>query len=319
MRLKPWALAPAFIVLSLAWPSAQTVSLRTVMERTANYIRDFENQLGGIVAEELYLQEVVPPQYSGAAVTVNAPGRSSRIETPIQRQYRELRSDILLVRPLGAGGWIQFRDVFAMDGILVRDRTDRLANLFLKPSNTTAAQARRIQEESARYNIGNLERTVNVPMLPLPFLDVDLQPRFEFTRVLDTPAGGDKPAVPRNVPEGPNFAVPANAMEIQFRETQAGTLIRTTASRDLPAHGRFWIDPDRGRVLMSELILDDPFVFGTVHVAYKPNSDFDLLVPMEMREFYALRTTGYRIYGTATYSKFRRFQVTVDETITPVK
>ena len=110
-----------------------------------------------------------------------------------------------------------------------------------------------------------------------------------------------------------------DAWEIQFKEVAPSTLIRTTGDRDLPSHGRFWIDPPTGRVLVSELVLDDPFVHGAVDVSYQSEPLLGFLVPAEMREEYIIRSTGARIQGTAKYSKFRKFQVNVDEELTPVK
>ena len=36
------------------------------------------------------------------------------------RQHRELTSDLLLVKPAGADPWLQFRDVFEVDGKPIR-------------------------------------------------------------------------------------------------------------------------------------------------------------------------------------------------------
>jgi len=71
--------------------------------------------------------------------------------------------------------------VFDVDGKPVRDRSERLAKLFLTPTSSSAEQAQMIVGESTRYNIGNLQRTVNVPVLPLVFLDPKQRPRFKFT------------------------------------------------------------------------------------------------------------------------------------------
>src|SRR5580692_7235154 len=80
------------------------------------------------------------------------------------RQHRELNSDLLLVRPKGADRWVQFRDVFEVDGQPVHDRDQRLAKLFLSPGSGISDQAWQIADESARYNIGNLQRNINVPV-----------------------------------------------------------------------------------------------------------------------------------------------------------
>jgi len=316
--VKPKAIVLCIVAATASALQAQS-SLRTVMERAGAYVEDFEDQLAGIVAEELYVQEVVPPGTFNSAVTVTGGSGRKAVETSTARKYRTLRSDLLLIHPVNGARWVQFRDVFEMDNTVVHDRNDRLAKLFLKPSSNTAVQVKRIQEESARYNIGNLERTVNVPVLPLMFLEPVLQPHFEFARVLDGPSG-ERPAVPRDVPDSPAFAVPPTAMEIRYQEIGPDSLIRTTAYRPLLARGRFWLDPESGRVMLSEMILDDPlFVYGSIHVAYKLNADFGFMVPSEMHEHYIVRGTGFQVNGTATYSRFRQFQVNVDEQLEPTK
>ena len=76
---------------------------------------------------------------------------------------------------------MQFRDVTEVDGKKLKDRNDRLARLFLSPSKSTASQARKIMDESSRYNIGDIERNINLPVLALVVLDRNMQPGFEFT------------------------------------------------------------------------------------------------------------------------------------------
>ena len=49
------------------------------------------------------------------------------------------------------------------------------------------AQIVRINEESARYNIGNIYRNFNTPALALMFLEPEVQPRFKFRRVDSKP------------------------------------------------------------------------------------------------------------------------------------
>ena len=43
-----------------------------------------------------------------------------------------------------------------------------------------------------------------------------------------------------------------------------------------------------------------------------------LLVPSVMRERYDIRRDGSRVDGEAVYARFRQFQVTVDEKLTPI-
>ena len=143
-----------------AQDSARTgPTLKTVLAGAAAYVDDFRDQLSGIVAEEHYVQQQIPGD------------------------RRELRSDLLLVRSNTSPRWLQFRDTFEVDGQPVRDRADRLTRLFLQPAASATEQAHRISAESSRYNLGPVLRTVNVPLMPLMFLERDIQPRFRFSRV----------------------------------------------------------------------------------------------------------------------------------------
>ena len=78
-------------------------------------------------------------------------------------------------------GFVQFRDVFEVDGGAVRDRSERLVKLFMNPSAAAKNRAAEIMRESARYNIGSIERNINVPVLALSFMHPRYQPRFKFT------------------------------------------------------------------------------------------------------------------------------------------
>ena len=117
----------AALIVALLRPSAsaQEPTLRDVLARAADYIVEFQRQLSGIVAEEEYVQDTGPSALGGSF------NRQATLP-----QHRELRSDLLLVRPAGVDRWIQFRDVFEVDGHPVRDRTERLMKLFLDPPKT---------------------------------------------------------------------------------------------------------------------------------------------------------------------------------------
>jgi hypothetical protein len=288
------------------WLAAQPATLSQVMERTARYVAEFEQRLSGIVAEEQYVQEVRVGQPTAAR--------------PLAQ--RRLQSDLLLLRPIGGDEWMQFRDVFVVDGEPVRDRQERLTEIFLNPTETTATQAATILAESARYNIGALERTVNVPLLTLRFLEAANQPRFTFHR---TAAARPNPmTLEAPAPRG-HFQVSTEVWVIEFRERQTPTLIRTrdrsvhSRLADLPARGRFWIEPDTGRILMSEVILDADNARGIITVNYQSEPLLGVLVPIEMRERYDHLKNKSVIEGYASYGHFRQFQVLVDEKLGPIK
>src|ERR1700736_2555267 len=114
---KTIALAAGFTGLAIVTAPcdvlAEEPSLATVMQRASAYVVEFQRQLSSIVAEEVYVQDIV-----------KQPGF-------VTGSHRELRSDLLLIRPAGADRYVEFRDVFAVDGNPVRDRQDRLTALFL--------------------------------------------------------------------------------------------------------------------------------------------------------------------------------------------
>jgi hypothetical protein len=305
--------AALVVAITLAMPASaasQAATLDVVLARAGVYVSEFQRQFSGIVAEERYTQEVKAfarragcPPAGTIAATVVCP------EPLVNPLHSELRSDLLLVKPAAARGWLQFRDVFEVDGRPVRDRAERLTGLFLDPSSATVNQIAKILQESSRYNIGDVQRNINTPLFALQFLERANQPRFKFKRTSDRVPDGvrKEPAVPGA------FRTSTEVWTIEYEEKEPGTMIRTLDHRDLPSRGRFWIEPDTGRVLISELVARNRKVRGTVDVSYQSEPLLGLLVPIEMRERYDDHH-GARIEAIATYGRFRQFQVKVDET-----
>jgi hypothetical protein len=272
-----------FAALLIAVPVlAQTPDLDAVLDKAADYVTAYERTFVGVVAEESYRQEV-----RGVGRTDQrgfaGEGRSER---------RDLKSDMLLVRAPAGDRWIQFRDVFEVDGKPVRDRGERLAKLFLQPSASMQQQIDDIAAASARYNIGGVNRNVNLPVLALTVLEPQNRAWFSFK--------GAKKA--------------GSLFELEYREERGGTLIRTSGDQAMPAHGRFTIDLATGRVLSSEMVAESAAVRAQIDVAYSLEPALAMLVPREMREKYALKD-GSTIEGKAIYARFRRYQVVVNETV----
>ncbi len=301
------------LVLAARPAAAEEPKLATVLERAGAYVTELQHQLSGIVAEERYTQEITAFSKRGgcrsASTYQSALNCRGQLVVPIRA---DLRSDLLLVKPTGANEWVQFRDVFEADGKQVRDRSDRLTRLFLNESPSARVQVGRILEESARFNIGEITRNVNVPVFALQFLLPANQGRFRFSRtrdrVPDTFASRDAPTAV--------FRTSTEVWVVEYRETQTSTMIRTSERTDLPSRGRFWIEPSTGRVLMSELIARDRTVTAIIDVSYQSEPLVGFLVPIEMRERYESRN-GERIKGDARYGQFRQFQVNVDVTFAP--
>jgi hypothetical protein len=205
-----------------------------------------------------------------------------------------LVSEFALVRVGDAGRtlWLAFRDVVDVDGRPVRDREERLQRLFRAPPADALAQARAIAFESARYNIGDVVRTVNVPTLALEFLEPPAQTRSRFRKVREELVDG------------------VRAWVVSFEERAKPTRIRTTTAQDVKTKGLVWIDPDTGRILKSEL---DPQLqrglTARIATAYAADRRLGLWVPVEMTEVYGMESRT--LTATATYTNFRRFETDV--------
>jgi hypothetical protein len=276
--MKAAALAAALAIPAIAVPSAQE-PVTAVIARAAAYVDGYQRDFAMVVSEERYQQEARYPSPAG-----------SRGADLIERTV--LRSDFLLVRD-DVAGWVPFRDVFERDGVTVRDREERLSRLFLDDSASAVEQARRIADESARYNVGNLNRNINLPTLALLFLTAAHRPRFRFTD--DGRDGAER--------------------IVQFVEIGRPTYVATTNGRDLPVSGRFWIDDASGRVERTELSAVDKVLTARITVTYRRDDTVGLWVPQRMEELYKQMSDRSEIRGTATYSRFRRFQIRTTEDV----
>jgi len=294
--------ATALLSILVPGVSAQPPTLPQVVARAGEYVRVFARQLSSIVAEETYLQE-----YTHRI----GRGKSARLET----ERRTLRSDLLLMRPERDQNWVQFRDVFDVDGKPVRDREERLTSLFLSPSRSSLERIGRIRRESARYNIGNIARTMNVPIMPLQTIDPGVQRRFRYSLVNADRKEADDPSLPVSA----NFHISTEVWIVRYEEIDGPTIIRSPDGSDLRSRGRLWIEPSTGRVLMGEIVTRNRDVTARLTVSFQSEPLLGLLVPVEMREEYQMKDKPDLIVGTATYGKFRQFQVKVEEEIGPIR
>ncbi len=272
---------------------AQELTLDRVLARAGVYVATLHEQLRGIVAEETYVQ------------------RGLRSRAP-SAMVRTLKSELLLVRIPPFRDYLEFRDVFEVDGQPVRDRGERITRLFLQDTLPTKAQLQQVLDESARYNIGSIPRTMNTPLLTLTYLAPNQQARMRFRRAGDRqPKLDANPAVPNRPFDA--FTVPAGTWTIEFDERQGPTVVRRANLTDFPARGKFWVEPMTGAVLASELVLPSRSVTAAIVVNYQSEPLLGFRVPVAMDERY--RTPSERVDAFATYGHFRQFQVKTDQTI----
>jgi len=86
--------------------------------------------------------------------------------------------------------------------------------------------------------------------------------------------------------------------------TTAAVHAQTPRGQRLPARGRFWINPNTGAVLMSELVIKGEGVNAAITVSYQSEPLLGFLVPVAMNESYEGR--GEHVVGSATYGQFRQ-------------
>jgi formylglycine-generating enzyme required for sulfatase activity len=281
--MKPLAASLIAILsaVALGAQAAAPVTLEQLLVRAGTYVVEFKARFVSVVAEERYEQI--------------APASTGRTGIPVTHR-RLLRSDFLLVKVPSDDAWLPFRDVFEVDGKPVRDRQDRLTRLFLQPAPTAIEQAEQIVADSARYNIGGVQRNINLPLFGLNILEPANQRRFRFSHLEDA----------RKIGPG--------VWSIAFEEVASPTLIHGNDRADIKTSGRFWLDASTGRIVRIEISASDNGMRATITTDYRFDPAFGLNVPAEMREQY-IRVKALPISGVATYSRFRRFDVQVDETI----
>ena len=269
---------PALALLLIASPTASPgpPSLADLLERAGEYVVAYDHDASGVVLEESYRQSV---------------GTGNQFAT------RLLISDLVLVSVPGEAGLLGLRDVFKVDGTLVRDRDARLEKLFLHPSAAGVAQAQAVLWESARYNLGPTRRNYNLPTMPLVVLRPENRQHFSFS------LGESRTVLGRR------------ARVVAFEELEAPTLIRDSdKDRDFFLRGAFTLEEETGAVLRSEMWLNLRPGRSDLTVEYEWVEALSLWLPARMKE-----NCDPAQSGSATYGKPRRFEVTTQEKVNPPK
>jgi len=254
-------------------------SAKDVVRRVEQYVASYGEKASIVVCTERYEQKAL------------GSGSEERIRT--------LVSDFALVYADAIHGWLGFRDVREVDGRRVSDREDRLARVLMG-SQGRFDEARRLSDESARFNIGSIERNFNVPTALLFFFVPENHDRFKFSA--------------RSVAKDGTW-------EIAFRETSTPTLIRGTDGLSIRSAGTIWVQPDNGTVVRTRLDLD--FVLGRSTLAHHGRGFVDVVyqfveamrmwLPRTMDEQFEASREGVRdrVSGRADYSDCRQFTTSV--------
>lgn len=272
----------ALLSAGYAWTvAAAAPSLGAVLRRVERYVVAYEPELSTLVAREQYVQTMTPSR--GNPETNDRPSG--------QTQARTLVSDFLFLRlPGEEGPWLGFRDVLEVDGQPIENHTERLHDIVASSPGDATARAVMMARENARYNLGRLVRTVNVPIGVVAWMHPRVRDRFSFKQVGEEEIDGTR------------------AWRIEFKERRHPTIVRTPGGGDVASSGCVWIEPESGQVLQTELRNTLGALRVTIEVRFRRNQDFGVLVPWRMHERYE---DGDGLLETeAVYSDFRRFGVT---------
>jgi hypothetical protein len=291
LGIRDWGLVVGLLI-AVPLRAQAPPTLDDVLARMRTYLSDYAKHLPAVIATEKYQQ---------------------RAGSGVRAQRRMLESDYGIIQLPGDLEWLGFREVLSVDGKPVPDSAHRLAEIFaaavrVKPEPTKGAgaiarisQARQIAEESARYNLGPIYRTINDPSFVLEFLDGRNGHRMRFSK------------------NGEETVGEVRAWVVKFQETGRPTIIQTRDRRDQPAQGRAWIDPASGRILRAEASVQPGFgagnFIGTIDVTFVLDDKLGFAIPAKMTEKYTNRNLVVVSSGEATYSNFRRFTVDIEENV----
>ena len=236
----------------------------------------YQREAPSLVAEERYLQNVTT--------------------TGVPPQHREMTSELVMVRLPGTAGWVMLRDVLVVDKRRLHDREERLLKLLQSPQADAFAQAQQLARESARFNLGRITRTMNVPDIAIEYLHPRHTSRMRF--------------------EEPRRARidDADVTMFRFREVRGPSIVRHLSGADLLADGRVWVEPSTGEIVRTELIIRDRASTGTNVVDFRVDPRLSIRVPVKMTERYAAQSET--IEAVATYTNFRSFAVATTEKLT---
>ena len=221
--------------------------------------------------------------------------RRAGADAPAVYQERVLTSEYVIVRDFaGSNSWLGVRDVYEVDGEPVNADRTRLPGAARRHHASAGAPRARARRLQAKYNLGDLYRTINVPTLR--------------ARV---PAARSSAAVPIQA-QGTTDLPRHSGLDRHLRRARAADDDPDTRRPRRPSSGSFWIDPSTGAVLRTELRAGHTpagrFARSSSS-ATRRNERFDMLLPDDMNELYITGRT--RIEGHATYTNFRRFETEV--------
>ena len=254
--------------------------LDAVLKRATEYVSQYEAELGNLIGTEEYLQTAV-------WMDNGIPPRVAR------KMQRRTLSDFLIIQV--GPEWTALRKVTRVDGIRVKEKIPSFEDTFDDSPQMNSKRLADLTKESTEYNFGDVRRDINLPTFALKILRTKEVDRFSFERDGSAKIGG------------------VQTWRIRFRETKGPSLVYGIKGEMLLSTGTLWIEPETGRILQTELEVQNPYtqtqLKARITVSYASGKSVPILVPAMMIERYESK---YHIVDCrADYSNFRPFEVDV--------
>ena len=255
---------------------AQAPTLDAVLDRLSAYLLDYETKAFELAAEEDFEQSIKRRQgYGGDTIA-----------------RRKIKSTFFLVRLPNGEAWVGFRDVASVDGRPIKREGRSMSGLLNARTEDGYAEAAAITRENAKYNIGTVYRTINVPLQAVELMHPQFRNRFSFRMMERTRVAGE------------------DAVVIEYTEQELPSIISDGFGGDVRANGRLWVNPESGAVLRTELGFHGANTAYLkevlIRVDFQRDRKLQLLLPSELDETYGLEIEVLR--GHASYRNYRRFE-----------
>jgi hypothetical protein len=289
--LCPLSLAVLGLALSVAGVQGQEpqsrpdTSLAAVVEAAASYVKEYQDRLTFVLADETYVQQI----------------RNQSPVDPKMPRVRRLKSEMFFMFAPADRVWMAIRDVAQVDGKAVDNRPDLKAALQTLPAPQVAGT---FKSYNSRFNLGRVIRNFNEPTLSLLVLDPRYRNSFAFERKRVERRGG------------------TTLVTVAFAEQKPPWLIRDLSLRPVFSQGEFTIEAGTGRVRRAVLKAKIGPVQMELTTLYAPETRLGIWVPEVFREHYEegvatgnartqlLTSSGQYedIACEAKYSNYRRFE-----------
>jgi hypothetical protein len=261
-------------------------SAAAVVEAASAYVKDYQDQLTYVLADESYVQRIL---------------NQAPLDTTMPRS-RMLKSEMFFMFAPADRVWMAIRDVIQVDGKPVDQRPDLRASLQLLPAPQVAGT---FKKYNSRFNLGRVVRNFNEPTLSLLVLDPRYRDSIKFERK----------GAPRQMGG-------ATLVTIAFSEIKPPWLIHDLGGRPVFSQGEIVIEAGSGRVRQAVLKAKIGAVQMELTTVYALEARLGMWVPAQFREHYEegvavgnartqlLTASGQYedIACEAKYSNFRKFE-----------